>query len=49
MIGLNISYSDTGGDFTNELHGDGINNAVYGFCRIKNFDKIVLALQKETI
>lgn len=49
VIGLNISYSDTGGDFTNELHGDGINNAVYGFCRIKNFDKIVLALQKETI
>jgi hypothetical protein len=32
VIGLNISHSDTGGDFNNDLHGDGVNNAVFGFC-----------------
>ena len=44
VIGLNISHSDTGGDFTKNLSGDGIEQAVYGFCRILNFDNIIEAL-----
>lgn len=49
VVGLNISHSETGGDFTNELHGDGINNGIFGFCRIKNFDRIITALGEEAL
>lgn len=49
VIGLNIANSDTGGDFTKDLHGDGIENGIYGFARIKNFDKLIEILKEDAL
>lgn len=46
---MNISHSDTGGDFTSDLHGDGIDQGIFGFCTINNFDRIVTVLQEDSL
>jgi hypothetical protein len=49
IIGLNISTAETGGDFNPNLHGQYVNGAIYGFCNIRHFQELCIALKTDMI